>query len=74
MRRTTKLDAPGVTHRVMIRGIERRNIFRNNKDREDFLERLEKLHPVTRTACYNEVFLSIKLIFYLEQVAYRYPT
>jgi hypothetical protein len=27
----------------MIRGIERRNIFRNKIDRLDFLERLEKL-------------------------------
>lgn len=32
--------APGVLHRIMIRGIERREIFRDNKDREDFLERL----------------------------------
>jgi len=28
-------------HHVMIRGIERREIFRNNKDREDFIERIE---------------------------------
>jgi REP element-mobilizing transposase RayT len=42
----------------MIRGIERRNIFRNKKDREDFLERLEKLLPETGTACYGWAFLS----------------
>lgn len=39
MPRTARLDAPGVLHHVMIRGIERRKIFRNNIDREDFVTR-----------------------------------
>jgi hypothetical protein len=46
MPRLARLDAPGVFHHVMIRGIERRKIFRSNKDREDFLNRLGKLFPV----------------------------
>ena len=58
MPRTARLDAPGVFHHVMIRGIERRNIFRTRKDREDFLQRLGKLLPETRTACYGWAFLS----------------
>lgn len=58
MPRTARLDAPGVFHHVMIRGIERRNIFRNKTDREDFLQRLGKLLPETRTACYGWVLLS----------------
>jgi len=41
----------------MIRGIERRKIFRNNKDREDFLDRLRTLLPETQTTCYGWVFL-----------------
>ena len=49
MPRTARLDAPGVLHHVMIRGIECRNIFRNNKDREDFIARLEILCPGTQT-------------------------
>ena len=52
MPRTARLDAPGVLHHVMIRGIERRLIFRNNKDREDFIERLEALCPAMHTSCY----------------------
>ena len=52
MPRTARLDAPGVLHHVMIRGIERRNIFRNNKDREDLIARLEILCPNTHTKCY----------------------
>jgi len=42
----------------MIRGIERRKIFRNNKDREDFIERLEALCPAMQTSCYAWAFMS----------------
>jgi putative transposase len=52
MPRLARLDAPGVLHHIMIRGIERRNIFKNNKDREDLLDRLANLLPETETACY----------------------
>ncbi len=52
MPRRARLDAPGVLHHVIIRGIERRRIFRTNKDREDFLARLEDLIPDTRACCY----------------------
>ncbi len=58
MPRTARLDAPGVLHHVMIRGIERRKIFRNDKDREDFIERLEVLCPDTQTICYGWTFMS----------------
>ncbi|MBW1790034.1 MAG: transposase [Deltaproteobacteria bacterium] len=58
MPRQARLDAPGVLHHIMIRGIERRKIFINDRDREDFLARLSKLLPQTETACYAWVFLS----------------
>jgi hypothetical protein len=35
------------------RGIERRKICRDNKDREDFIERLARILPETETACYG---------------------
>lgn len=57
MPRSARLDAPGVLHHIMIRGIERRNIFRDNKDREDFLVRLGKLLPETQTSCYAWAFI-----------------
>jgi len=57
MPRQSRLDAPGVLHHIMIRGIEGRKIFRNNKDRNDFFDRLEKLLPMTKTACYAWVFM-----------------
>ncbi|MEA3359421.1 MAG: transposase [Thermodesulfobacteriota bacterium] len=42
----------------MIRGIERRKIFRNEKDREDFIKRLEVLCPSTQTSCYAWAFMA----------------
>ena len=47
MPRLARLDAPGVLHHVIIRGIERRVIFRDDFDRENFLERLSILVPET---------------------------
>jgi len=43
MPRLARLDAPGVLHHVMGRGIERKEIFFNDADRSDFLERLAVL-------------------------------
>ena len=40
MPRLSRLDAPGVLHHVIGRGIERRKIFLNEKDYDDFIERL----------------------------------
>jgi REP element-mobilizing transposase RayT len=58
MPRLARLDAPGVLHHIMIRGIERRNIFRVKKDREDFLDRLSSLLPETQTSCYAWALMS----------------
>lgn len=47
MPRLARLDAPGVLHRIMIRGIERRKILLTRRDYEDFLDRLATLLPET---------------------------
>src|SRR5574337_67616 len=40
MSRAARLDAPGALHHIMARGIERRDIFRSDTDRDDLLARL----------------------------------
>jgi len=52
MPRGARLDAPGTLHHVMIRGIGRRTIVDDEKDREDFVSRLCKLSDETETAIY----------------------
>ena len=58
MPRIARLDTPGLLHHVMIRAIERRKIFNDDKDRKDFIERLSILLPETKTQCYAWSFLS----------------
>jgi hypothetical protein len=58
LRCSSTLDAPGIFSQVMIRGIKRQKIFRDNKDREDFLDRPEKILPEIQTACYGWAFFS----------------
>ena len=43
MPRLSRLDAHGVLHHVMGRGIERRKIFLSDRDRNDFVQRLAAL-------------------------------
>jgi putative transposase len=57
MPRQARSDAVGALHHVMIRGIERTAIFRDNKDRDDFIDRLAALLPETETACYAWAFM-----------------
>ena len=57
MPRLARLDAPGVLHHIMIRGIERRVIFRTDQDRQDFLNRLAVLLPHSQTQCYARVLM-----------------
>ena len=47
---------PGVLHHVIIRGIERGKIFRDDKDRDDMIDRLGDLLPATHTECYAWAF------------------
>ncbi len=52
MPRKSRIDAPGALHHVIARGIERRAIFRDDRDRDMFLERLGKNLVESRTPCY----------------------
>ncbi len=52
MPRQSRLDAPGALHHVMIRGIDRTAIFRNDEDRESFLDRLGGILMASSTPCY----------------------
>jgi len=51
MPRTARIDIPGLLQHVIVRGIERRDIFLNDDDRRFFLERLAKLLSATGTEC-----------------------
>lgn len=52
MPRHKRLDCPGIVHHVIVRGIERRKIFRDENDHEEFLERLRGALEKTKCRCY----------------------
>ena len=52
MARGPRLDAPGTLHHVMVRGIEKRQIFEDDQDREDFLHRLGKVLEQCQASCF----------------------
>jgi len=51
MPRKSRVDAPGAIHHIIARGIERTRIFRDDSDRNDFLERLGGILKETKTPC-----------------------
>jgi REP element-mobilizing transposase RayT len=57
MPRKARIDAPGALHHIIVRGIERRKIFYDNKDRTNFLERLGDILVDTSTPCYAWVLI-----------------
>ncbi len=52
MPRKARIDAPGALHHIIVRGIEKRNIFKDNPDRQSFVKRLGKILKDTKTPCY----------------------
>ena len=58
MPRQSRIDAPGALHHVMIRGIERTAIFRDDRDRDSFLDRFGDILLESSTPCYAWSLLS----------------
>jgi REP element-mobilizing transposase RayT len=52
MPRKARIDTPGALHHVLVRGIERRKIFYDDLDRDNFLERLGVILTETSTPCF----------------------
>ena len=57
MPRQARIDAPGALHHLIVRGIERKRIFRDDRDRDDFLNRLGNIFLETATPCYGWALL-----------------
>ena len=58
MPRLARLDITGLLQHVIMRGIERRDIFNDNHDRQLFVDRLIALLPETGVRCYAWALLS----------------
>ena len=52
MPRKARIDAPGALHHIIVCGIEKRKIFKDNADRQNFIERLGDILSDSQTPCY----------------------
>ena len=66
MPRKARIDSPGALHHIIVRGIEKRKIFEDDKDRNHFIKRLEDILTEAETPIYawalipNHVHLLLK--------------
>lgn len=58
MPRTARIDIPNLLQHVTVRGIEKREIFNADDDRQDFVTRLSLLLQKTETECLSWALLS----------------
>jgi hypothetical protein len=52
MPRKARIDATGALHHIIVRGIERRRIFSDDQDRDNFVERLGDIVTESETFCF----------------------
>jgi len=58
MPRRARIDAAGALHHIIMRGIERSEIFRDDHDKDVFIDRLGDILLDTRTRCLAWVLMS----------------
>ena len=58
MPRKARIDAPGALQHIICRGIERCDIFIDDRDKKGFLERLGRMLSETQTPCYAWALLN----------------
>lgn len=58
MPRKARIDAPGALHHIIVRGIERKAIFKDRLDRDNFIERLGIILFEGATPCYAWALMS----------------
>ena len=52
MPRRSRIDAPGSLHHIIVRGIDRKNIFKDDADKDNFLGRLKNILTDRDTLCF----------------------
>ena len=69
MPRQTRIEAPGALHHIICRGIERRDIFQDDADRENFVDQLG--HVLTRKPQRNKNYFVVDACFLADKCPCR---
>jgi REP element-mobilizing transposase RayT len=62
MPRHRRLNIPGAVHHVITRGLNRHDMFLDDNDRSNFLDRLAKGLSLTGSQCYAWALMSNHLL------------
>lgn len=68
MTRRARIDFPGALNHIMVRGIERSDLFKDDTDREVFLKRFVSVLEETGTICYAFALMTNHFHLLLETV------
>jgi REP-associated tyrosine transposase len=52
MLRRSRIDTPGALHHIIVRGIDRKSIFKDDADKDIFLGRLKNILTDSATLCF----------------------
>ena len=74
MPRQARLDTPGTLHHVIVRGIEKRRIVDDQKDRANFVSRVGRIASDTGTAIYAWALLTNHAHILLRSGNYGLPS
>ena len=55
MPRRSRIDAPGALHHIIVRGIERKPIFKDDADKDHLLERLGNILTDSEAPCFADI-------------------
>jgi hypothetical protein len=72
MPRKARIDAPGALHHIIVRRIERRRIFSDVQNRDNFVERLGDILTETQTYCFR-MGANPQSLFYCEPTKLLLP-
>lgn len=70
MPRQARIDIPGLLQHVIVRGVARADIFIDDQDRENFVQRLSLLLPETKTDCFAWTLLDNHIHLLLSPTEY----
>ena len=62
MPRKARIDTAGALHHIIVRGLNRRKIFFDDADRDDFLDRLGDILSDSETPCFAWALMTNHLL------------
>jgi hypothetical protein len=62
MPRKARIDAPGAQHHIIMRGIERKPIYKDYQDYQNFIEQLANILSESSTPCFAWVLMTNHLL------------